>query len=380
MNNFFRLFIGTLYRSKMTLVLSAVCSAGLALLIVTAIGSAGKDISAVKLGFADMDESAVSADFARYLTEDLELVLLRSDDVETLNTELVEKTISGIVEIPAGFEDALLAGAPEPVMLTFMGDYENEAFTRGYIEAYLSSAASLSAASGGDGAVFESLLAEADAGRVSVETIAKDEGLLKAQTDKDGYRLMVGVFMMFGFMMSISIASLIYSDRTAGSYLRIKAGPVVSFEYAASIAGFGIVLMLVINGPALLLYALSGMDPGIPFGATALLIAVFSLFVIAFGLFAGLTMPSFNGIIGLVTVVTTISSMLGGAWFPLDFAPDIFRVIGRITPQYWFFEAAEAWQTGFSPLLPTLIILLAAALLFVLSGIRFTNSERLVRG
>jgi hypothetical protein len=69
--------------------------------------------------------------------------------------------------------------------------------------------------------------------------------------------------------------------------------------------------------------------------------------------------------------------MLGGAWFPPSMAPKLFQTLGHITPQYWFFEAVESWQTGAgSPAGPTLIILLAAVLCFVLSGVQFkSNTE-----
>ena len=380
MKNFPALFKGCFSRSKGILTIAAVVSIAIALLIISILNTSDPELIAIKLGFVDRDRSSISADFERYLTDDLGIVLVYSDNIDEMNTSLVEKRISGIIEIPSGFEAALLSGKTNPILLTFMGDYANEAFTRGYIDSYTQSLGVLSMMAGNDAAALSDLLEQTAANNIPVKVTEKEETLLKAETDKDSYRIMISFFMMFSFIMSISIATMLFSDRMAGTYRRIKAGRVTSFEYVLSVAVIGAFMMLLINGPSLVIYALSGSDPGVPYAATAGLIAVFSIFVVAFGLLIGLVMPSNGSIIAVMIAVTTISSMLGGAWFPVDLAPRAFQVLGYVTPQHWFFEAVNAWQTGAgNPAGPTLIIVLAAALCFVLAGIQFTVNKSLSR-
>jgi ABC-type multidrug transport system permease subunit len=91
-------------------------------------------------------------------------------------------------------------------------------------------------------------------------------------------------------------------------------------------------------------------------------------------------MPGQGGILAVIIAVTTITSMIGGAWFPVDMAPQFFQTLGQFTPQHWFFEAVNAWQTGAGGAVgPTIVILLAAALCFVLAGIQFTANKSLSR-
>ncbi|MCL1895953.1 MAG: ABC transporter permease [Clostridiales bacterium] len=385
MNNIAALLRGGLSRSKGVMIMAVAVSLGIVFLLSLIINSsAAEDIGAIKLGVIDRDGSAVSADFKRYLADDLGIELVFSGDVDEMNTALIEKRIAGLIEIPAGFELALTSGSPAPVELTFTDDYANEMFTRGYIDSYMHSLGVVSmvagggAASGGGAAALGDMLALAQENVIPVETIEKDDELMKEEMAKSGYRLMLSFFMLFSFIMSISLASMLYSDRSEGTYRRIKAGRVTSFQYISSVAVIGAVLMFLIDGPSFAVYALSGNDPGVPALATAGLLAAFSLFVIAFGMFIGVVMPGFEGIIAVIVAAGSIMPMLGGAWFPLDMAPELFKTLGKATPQYWVFEAVEYWQTGEGNAVgPLIIIVLMAALFFVLAGIRFTSNKGL---
>lgn len=380
MNNFIALIKGGMSRSKGILITAVAASVGIAIISLASTNIAGSDIGAIKLGFIDNDGSAASTGLARYLEEDLGIALVLSDSVDMMNTELVEKRISGLIEVPDGFEASLLSGRPAPAELTFMDDYANAAFTRGYIDSYMQSIGAMSVVVEGDAAAYGKLLADAQKERVPVETIEKDTGLQKEQADKTGYRLMLSNFMMIGFIMTISIALMLFTDRMEGTYRRIKAGRVTSFQYVSSIAAIGVLLMLLLGVPSLILYSLSGADPGVPTAATAGVLGAFSLFAIAFGVFVGVMMPSFGSILAVTVAAGTIMPMLGGAWFPIDLAPEFMRTLGRGMPHYWVFEAVGSWQTGEgSPAGPMLIVLLTAALFFILAGVRFTGSKGLAR-
>jgi ABC-type multidrug transport system permease subunit len=87
-------------------------------------------------------------------------------------------------------------------------------------------------------------------------------------------------------------------------------------------------------------------------------------------------MPSFSGIIAVVIAVSTFTSMFGGAWFPMDTAPPMFRAISKFTPQYWMYEIVGYYEDGTGPIgIPMAIILLAALLFLILSGILFSGNK-----
>ncbi|MDR3225852.1 MAG: ABC transporter permease [Clostridiales Family XIII bacterium] len=405
MNNFLSLFRSSLLRAKTVLIISLVISLGVAFLAMTLADSGESETPPIRLGFIDEDGSAASIDLARYLKDDLKMELVRSKgqsdsepvqsidptktgsapaqsiDPTAFDSELVEKRISGVIAVPNGFEHALIGGAADaPAELTFMDDYANEAFVRGYIDAYMDSLVTLAAAANGDSAKLDEMIAHTAAGGIEIKTAARDAEAGKRQSDMEGFNFMLGFFMMFCFMMSISISQMLYEDRANGTYRRIKAGKVTSVQYVASVAAIGFVIALLIEGPALLLYALSGSYSGVPIGITILMLFVFTVFVVALGIFLGISANGTNSIVSVLIAVATITSMLGGAWFPIELAPSVFPVLSLFTPQYWTFDAISSYQEGAGSIgLPVTVILLTSLLFYILAGIRFTSNRSAAR-
>jgi ABC-2 type transport system permease protein len=261
-----------------------------------------------------------------------------------------------------------------------MDDYANEAFVRGYIDAYMGSLTTLAATANGDGAKLDALIVATAKEGIEIKTAARDAEAGKRQSDMEGFNFMLGFFMMFCFMMSISISQMLYEDRVSGTYRRIKASKVTSIQYVAAVAAIGFVIALLIEGPTLLLYALSGSYSGVPVGITILMLFVFTVFVIALGIFLGISASGTNGIISILIAVATITSMLGGAWFPIELAPSVFPILSLFTPQYWTFDAISSYQEGAGSIgLPITVVLLASLLLFILAGIRFTSNRSAAR-
>jgi len=393
-NNFLSLFRGSLLRAKNILIIALAISLGVAFLAMAITSPGESETPPIRLGFMDEDNSAASKDLARYLKDDLKMELVRPDrqtelDSELvksnrqteLDSELVEKRISGIIRIPSGFEDALLGDAADaPAVLTFMDDYVNEAFVRGYIDSYMGSLATLAATANGDGAKLDVLIAASAKDGIEIKTTVRDAEAAKRQLDMEGFNFMLGFFMMFCFMMSISVSQMLYEDRANGTYRRIKAGKVTSIQYVSAVAAIGFVIALLIEGPTLLLYSLSGSYSGVPIGITILMLFVFTVFVVALGTFLGIIANSTNGIVAVLIAVATITSMLGGAWFPIDLAPSIFPKLSLLTPQYWTFDAISSYQEGAGSIgLSVTVILLAALLFFILAGIRFTSNRSAAR-
>jgi ABC-2 type transport system permease protein len=380
--NFVILFYGGLLRSRKVLLLILIVSVGVIFIasIAATPGDAGdvngRETQYVKIGFADRDGSAASRDMASYFEDELGIGLVRNDDKDELDSELVGKRISGIAEIPSGFQSALLEGNPTPVELTFLDDYANEAFIRGYFYSYTDSLSVLAAASGPDAKAFENMLAEANRRQPDVAIESRDAKRAQQEAQEEGYGFLIGFFMMFSFMMSIVISQMLHTDRLDGTFRRIKASSATSLEYIASVAGIGFVISLIIEGPALLIWNLTGTYSAVPPGMTFLMLFAFATLVNAIGIFVGIAMPSFSGIIAVVIAVSTITSMFGGAWFPMDMAPPMFRAISKFTPQYWMYEIVGYYEDGAGSVgVPLAIILLAALLFLILSGILFAGNK-----
>jgi ABC-2 type transport system permease protein len=387
-------------RARKMILISLVGSLAVTLLVILTLGAPQSEPDAIRIGLIDHDRSAVTEDLYSYFANNLGIEFVGGDS-EAIEKQLVEKKISGIAEITGGFQDSLLAAAgatssthakPAPIELTFLDDYTNAAFIRGYFDEYVSSVSVLAAASvvadaagtdaqaGAREARFEKLLEGTDSYGIEVTAQAADAEQSRREDQKEGYYFILGFFMMFCFMMSITVSQMLHQDRLDGTFRRIRATSATSVEYVTSVALIGFIIALVIEGPAMLIWNLAGAYTGVPVGVTVLMLLIFTLLVTAIGIFVGISMPSFNGLIAVVTALATITSMLGGAWFPIEMAPPLFQTLTKFTPQYWFYEGIYSYENGSGALgLPLAILLLASLLFLILAGIRFASNRGDVR-
>ena len=101
-------FVNSLQRMRALALISLLVGAMLSVLFMTFANLMPTFASPPKLGYTDYDNSAVSADFKRYATERLGMELVEGD-ADFLASELVDKRLSALVEIPQGFGAAVLA-------------------------------------------------------------------------------------------------------------------------------------------------------------------------------------------------------------------------------------------------------------------------------
>ncbi len=63
--------------------------------------------------------------------------VVEAADMDELNTQLIERSISAIIEMPAGFQSALLSGKAIPLEISFLDDYANDGILETTEEGYL---------------------------------------------------------------------------------------------------------------------------------------------------------------------------------------------------------------------------------------------------
>jgi ABC-2 type transport system permease protein len=370
------LFRWNLRREKIALIITVGAS-----LVILLTGALIMDVSSnnfvsTNVAVTDEDHTAVSEDMIRYLADDLQMEVITDYTGEEIQTALVEKDISAAITIPAGYQDSLLALEPTTLPVTVLGDYENAAFVQGYLDRYAASLAELAVGADGSADAYEELLADAKESAVKVNTVEKNDELLKKDAQMDGFLSAVGFYIMFSFMLMISLSAMLISDRKNGTFRRIKAANVSSLSYTGAyvlVGLLGAMLMLVVPLAAC---RIAGIYTGVPFGAMVLILFCYAVFVVAFGLLIGIITPSINGALTIIIAVCTITSMLGGAWFPIETAPKVLQMLGRFTPQYWVLQTLQDYQgSGGSLLAPVSILLLASVLCFILSGVRFASAR-----
>jgi len=77
-------------------------------------------------------------------------------------------------------------------------------------------------------------------------------------------------------------------------------------------------------------------------------------------------------------LISMVTSMLGGAWWPIEIIPKFMQSIARFTPQYWAINGFNKIITrgfGITEILPNFYVLLAISAISLLLAIRFFRFE-----
>ena len=340
----------------------------------------------IPVGFLAHEETDVTADFRSYMIDNLGMEVTELDDIDMLNTELVERRISAIVELPEGFETGLLSSDPETLadgekkalLVSFLDDYANAAFVQAYLENYTASIATLALGADGDPDVLHAMLLQAKEKDIPIHIETSTDTALIEITQKNAFRQALGFYLMFSFLLAISVAQQLFDDRQKGLYRRIKTSNVRSSEYITGVCLMGMICSIALVIPLILYIQIAGISTGMEIWQAILLCFIYAFFVVGFALASALFFKTKNSVLFIITITSTITSLLGGAYFPTSYAPEVFQQLSRITPQFWFIDAVEKLQENpNSPFaIQALIIALFALFCYILAGVRFAEGGK----
>jgi ABC-2 type transport system permease protein len=335
-------------------------------------------LSNVKVGVIDHDDSTLSEDFKRYMTEELSYQLIDDASYDELTTELLDKDISVIIEIPANFKKLVVEGGKPEVIITSLEDYENVAFVEAYINSYLSSIQVLATGAGGNELSFDQLLVEYLKEEIILTQTAAAEVDWEKLFGESGFINSVGFFLMFIFTISVILAFMIVEDKIKGVFNRIQITPVKPVQYIIGSGVFGMVLAIITVGLFVLFIFVMDIKTGIPLGTIFFMLMQFSLFTVCFSLLIALATRSKNAVTAIIIGFSTIGCILGGAYFSLDMAPDPLQKMARVLPQYWFMDAFRRIQADpLANIYPNVIIItLFIILSFLIGAVLFSQQYK----
>ena len=379
MKNILIIIILNMKRYYFAIILS-VLGAGILSLLLYSMGNliADATIAKVNVGILDYDNSTLSADFKRYMKEELDYQLIENYSYSELSTELLDKDISVIIEIPDNFIEKILEASIPSVIITSMEDYENTAFVEAYINNYLTSIQVLAVGAGGNAQLFNQLLLDYQQEDIRLTQTAAVPVNKAEVFGESGFINSVGFFLMFIFTMSVILGFMIVEDRSRGVFHRIQATPVKPVQYIIGSGFFGLVLSIIMVGLFVLFIYLKEIPIGIPPWIAFILMMLFSLFTVCFSLLVALATKSRNAVTAIIIGFSTIGCILGGAYFSLDMAPSSFQKMARILPQYWFMDALRRLQVDQSAnIYPNIIIIILFIILsFLIGAVLFSQQYK----
>lgn len=373
---FWLIFTSSLRRMRLLFAASLAAGILLGVILVVLVAVLPNMDSTVRIGFIDDDTSAVSTDLQHYLTYDLGMVLVSGDESD-LQAQLVDKGISAIVEVPAGFQKDLLAGSDNALLVTYMGDYENRAFIQSYLENYTGSLQILAQAAQGSQAQMRTLLDQAQKAQTPLTSVGLDAQQVKRQNAQEAFSILFGFFLILGSLISVGVVNVVFDDRTNHTYERVQVAGVGSGAYVVGVCAAGFVAAIIMVVTFMLFCLQQGMAAYLPLFPIMLMCLLFTLFLVGFALICGLFSRSRMTGFWIILAFSTVCCMLGGAYFPISYAPQVLQQIAHITPHFWLVDGVQQVINGGSGawVLPSGILALFALLSFLVAGIRYASRQ-----
>ncbi|MDF2541654.1 MAG: transporter permease [Herbinix sp.] len=379
MKNIWLLTKTNMKRNLWTIII-ALLGAAMLCFVIYAMGKmiADHTVAKIKIGYMDHDNSVLSEDFERYLTEQLNYELYENNSYEVLSTELIDKHISAIIEVPENFYADTSKGRIKPFVITTLDDYENAAFFEVYVNSYLGSIKVLSDSAAGDEKLFDELLSTYQKEQTRMAhsaAITIDKSLL---AQKAGFINSIGFYLMFIFGVSVSYTFIILDDRLSGVLNRIQVTPVKPSQYIIGSAIFGTIVCFIMSGIFCTYIKIMNIQTGVPFGIILLLMTLFSIFTVCFSMATALTLHSKNAVTSMIIGFSTFGCILGGAYFPIEMAPKSLQNLARILPQFWFMDTFRKLQAdSLANVFPNIIVLiLFIVLTFLIGAVVFSQNYK----
>jgi ABC-2 type transport system permease protein len=344
-------------RDRTAILTAIVAPLALTALMGFALGGSGGSGSAIRLGIADLDHSALSSAFVAFVQRPSlggKVKIEPVDSIDDAERLIREHQADCAVVMRAGFARSIARGEPPPVeILAARGQEFAMLATRGLLQDFLNRAT-------------------APPDRAAPEVIPLSAGGQMRVVDFFAASMTV-LFLTFGVLYGVRALQTEVDSRTI---VRLIASP--TQPYAIVAGKFVALLLLGLIQMGTMIAATSilfGTRWGNPLPTAALM---FTSVLMAIGLTALLMSLANNADQGtaLAALVITLLSIVGGQFLPPQGLPDIFETLTRLTPNgqafFGFIDLSAAGSQGSlltvaQPLAFTAIVGLSG---IVLAGLR----------
>lgn len=339
-------------------------------------------VTRVDIGVIDLDKSELSADCIRYMEEKLsykvtepEEGLSYEDAFRKLTGAMIDRRISLIVEIPAGFESSVLSGEAPALAMTILDDYANEAYAKSYLSSYMERTMLLSQVADGDAKKLQTLLKEAQEEELSIALQDGSTQDLQVKMDAEGISMMMGFFSFIGFGYPMFLGMLVFESKKNGTFKRVQISSIKPAAYIGGMALSNLVISaLIVLGVCIMLFVYKAVNI-VPLPLLAFLMLLFIVYSIGFNLMAAFLVKSNFTYMTIGVAYISISNILGGAYFPLG--ENVLAKFSVLTPQYFILntvrglaeDATYRYDTNIS------ILLLMTVLVYLVAAVVYTKRE-----
>jgi ABC-2 type transport system permease protein len=327
-------------------------------------------------------------------------VVFEDGDLEDLEQQVKDGELVGVVIIPTGYSDEILAG--DLVALTVIVDQASPTGTTAQNEIQASvnrllgavQAAELGVDTYAEQTGFTDPIARKEFREEALDKAIQawadpplkvevtQSGAIEVEEESEGYpenafgHSSPSMMVQFAIAGIMGAGEILVLERKSKALQRLLTTAISRFEI---ILGHFLAMFTIILGQLLLLTAFGQVFLRLDYlqapVASLIVVVSIALWVAGLGLLVGTLARKQEHVIIISLILMFVLSGLGGAWMPLEFTPSGFQAVGHTLPTAWAIDGLEnivARGLGLdSALLPAGIMLAYAIVFFVLGAWRF---------
>lgn len=295
----------------------------------------------IPIAVVDQDATFTSGQIVKSLESDdsISVIGTKGDQVSDL---FVDKQIVLSITIPKGFQKRLDAGKPSDIPVVTAQSGNNDSLVNPILTSTITRIAGdyrlAVDYAAQEGKSFDEAWDEVQLQRSkTLVSVAKQEvaDVNKPSKEKQVGDTSLGFIVMFVMFLVFSMGGVILKERELGTWARLLASPVRKIEIIG-----GLVLSFLISGlfQFTVLITLTSVLFKIHWGPIlpiALLATALCLCASGMGLFLAGIVKTSDQQSSIGTIFITATSMLGGAFWNLDFVGSFMKKLAYLTPQAW---------------------------------------------
>ena len=359
----------------------------------------------IPVGFLNRDRGIYGEVFAETLRkeESIKIVVVVEDDEDKMRNLVKDTKLSVGLIIPNDFSEKLTDG--EPVAIEILKSERNTSY---FLDELITKAAeriSIDALSANFAlekfierkADLESEVSESEKKKIWQEAFKKADKFFEPappiyveyvvlSVEERNENIPIGMnasspgFAVMFVMMGVFFAgAAMVQERHHKTLARLLTTPTEKFSIISGkmlgffLIGFIQFMILILFGQLVLKVNWGNLPLGV-----LLLVVSYVLSVTGLGTLLSVFVRTSAQAGAFAVLISIVTSMFGGAWWPIEIVPKFMQNIARFTPQYWAINGFNKIITrgfGMMEILPNFYVLLAIALVSLLLSIRFFRFE-----
>jgi len=373
--------------------------------LIGTMSTTGSGDEKIPVGFLNSDRGIYGEVFEEILRkeESIEIIAVAEDDEDKMRDLVKDTKLSVGLIIPENFSEKLKVG--EQVVIEILKSERSSSYFLEELIGKVAERISIDALAanftvekiGERRMVLEEVVLEDEKERIWKEAFVKADAFFEPapsigieyvvlSVEKRDENIPLGVeasspgFAVMFVMMGVCFAGVaMVQERHHKTLARLLTTPTEKFFIISGkmlgffLVGFIQFMILILFGQLVLKVNWGNLPLGV-----LLLVISYVLSVTGIGTLLSVIVRTSAQAGAFAVLISMVTSMLGGAWWPIEIVPKFMQNIARFTPQYWAINGFNKIITrgfGITEILPNFYVLLAISALSLLLAIRFFRFE-----